>query len=138
MAMAPRISLPLRIGFVSLRGGTIAQIASRRLDLAQRDQHDRNTGRPAVVIALQVVPPKAKAKHAELTGRVLWAWNELHKTYGFVFRSLFAVRYMGTVKATAITYSAGCFRQRVDLILLNFLRPPDRQKPTKTRSTWLP
>jgi hypothetical protein len=37
----------------------------------------------------------------------------------------------GTVKATAITYSAGCFRQRVGLILLNFLRPPDRQKPTK-------
>jgi hypothetical protein len=91
-----------------------------------------------VVIALQVVPPKAKTKHAELTGRVLWAWNGLHKTYGFVFRSLFAVRYMGTVKATAITYSAGCFRQRVGLILLNFLRPPGRQKPTKTRSTWLP
>jgi hypothetical protein len=44
----------------------------------------------------------------------------------------------GTVKATAITYSAGRFRQRVGLILLNFLRPPDRQKPTKTRSTWLP
>lgn len=37
---------------------------------------------------------EAKAKHVELTGRVLWAWNELHKSYGFIFRSLFPVRQM--------------------------------------------
>ena len=64
--------------------------------------------------------------------------EELHHRMKNMLATIVGITSQGTVKATAITYSAGCFRQRVGLILLNFLRPPDRQKPTKTRSTWLP